>query len=240
MTQERPAEHAPPESVGPLADAPDGTAPPHPPETLRSLRQAMRRARFDDAERVGAMADLRVARIGRLELLEEALEPLLAQIPEDVDLFDFGLMPGAHPRLFVDMIGFVEMSRDARTYRLVQDTRHGRKTIAQSDSVARMVDSVTDYVARRLVERDKALAADAEEEAHAPPPRSPAREEHPRAPAPRRRRGLLGIAGAAFGFLITLLGVITFFIGLFALLFYGALQLWPKLVALWPGLSGQG
>ncbi|MBE7219946.1 MAG: hypothetical protein INR64_15865 [Caulobacteraceae bacterium] len=238
MTQERPAEHAPPESVGSRADTTDA-APPHPPEALRSLRQAMRRARYDDAERVGAMADLRVARLGRLELLEEALEPLLAQIPEDVDLFDVGLMPGAHPRLFVDMIGFVEMSRDARTYRLVQDTRHGRKTIAQSDSVARMVDAVTDYVARRLVERDKALAADAEE-AHPPPSGPPAMEARLPEPAPRRRRGLLGIAGAAFGFLITLLGVITFFTGLFALLFYGALQLWPKLVELWPGLSGQG
>ncbi|MDT9702403.1 hypothetical protein, partial [Streptomyces sp. P17] len=72
--------------------------------------------------------------------------------------FDFGLMPGLNPRLFLDMIGFIEMGRDARTYRLIQDTRYGRKVIIESDSVPRMVEAATDYVARRLLERDKALA----------------------------------------------------------------------------------
>ena len=185
MTQDRPPERARPEPD----DAPADVAPAmHAAAALQSLKQAMRRARFDDAERLGAMSDMRAARVGRLELLAEALQPLMAQIPEDVDLFDVGLMPGANPRLFLDMIGFVEMARDARTYRLIQDTRHGRRLIAESDSIDRIVDAATDYVARRLLERDKALAADADEadDRHVSSPGLRPGGRRPRLPAPTR------------------------------------------------------
>jgi hypothetical protein len=49
------------------------------------------------------------------------------------------------------------MGRDKRIYRFVQDTRFGRIVIAESHDVAVMVDAVTDYVARRLIERERAL-----------------------------------------------------------------------------------
>ena len=228
MTQDRPPERTQPE----LEDGPADAAPPvHPPAALQSLKQAMRRARFDDAERLGAMSDMRAARVGRLELLAEALQPLMVQIPEDVDLFDVGLMPGANPRLFLDMIGFVEMARDARTYRLIQDTRHGRRLIAESDSIDRIVDAATDYVARRLLERDKALAADADEadDRHVSPGpaplRPPAATREP-APPDRRRRSRMGrLGGAAFAILIDLLGAIAFF----AIVFYAAWVAWTHL-----------
>src|SRR6185312_8581617 len=67
---------------------------------------------------------------------------------------------GERPRLFIDMIGFVEMAHDRRVYRFQQDTRHGRALIAQSDRVERMVEAIADYIARRLVERERALASD--------------------------------------------------------------------------------
>jgi hypothetical protein len=216
MTQERPSgrdtEPDDGSAASPVAPGPAG----HAPEALASLKLAMRRARFDDAERLGAMADMRAARIGRLELLAEALQPLVAQIPEDVDLFDFGLMPGLNPRLFLDMIGFIEMGRDARTYRLIQDTRYGRKVIIESDSVPRMVEAATDYVARRLLERDKALAAEigdtpvetARSKSKARPPKESTRDG---------RMARLGHAfGIAFAMLIDLLGAIAFFGILFA------------------------
>ncbi len=229
MTQELPPERASREATMPPAvDAPMPASPTiaqdtrsHAPAAVQSLKQAMRRARYDDAERVGVMADLRAARLGRLELLEDALRPLSAQIPEDVDMFDFGLMPGAHPRLFIDMIGFVEMARDARGYRLLQDTRHGRVVLAESDSVDRMVDAVTDYVARRLLERDKALAAAADDENRGAPPRrsvqptrrspSPPLSEASGPPTRRRRSTTRRVAAATFAFLIDLLGSIAFF-----------------------------
>lgn len=194
----------------------------HSPAALLSLRQAMRRARFDEAERSGVIADLRAARLGRLEVLHEALRPLLAQIPAEVDYFDVGIMPGVNPRLFVDMIGFVEMGRDPRLYRFFQDTRHGRVTLAESESVDRIVEAVTQYVARRLLERDKALAADVEDLGplrHAQPVKSAdAPVEGPRP----RRLGLLQLLALGFAFLIDVLGSIAFF----SLLAFAAWFVW--------------
>lgn len=53
------------------------------------------------------------------------------------------------------------MGRDKRQYRFVQDTRYGRTVLAETYEVPEMVQAVTRYVARRLVERERALAADA-------------------------------------------------------------------------------
>ena len=209
MTQQPPFDDR---DVPPDAESGD---PRHAPEAVQTLRRAMRRARFDDAERVGAQADLRATQIGRLELLQDALIPLLVQIPKTADIFDVGLMPGATPRLFIDMIGFVEMGRDARVYRFLQDTRHSRLTLIETSDIDTVVEAITDYVARRLLERDKALAADdlaSGEPRVAGVPRTgipaTAAPLEPRRPAPRR---LLGWAGAVFAFVIDLLGAITFF-----------------------------
>jgi len=120
----------------------------------------MRRARLDEAERTEAIAELRAAEIARLEMLQDALGPLLAEIPPNIDLFDVAIMPGAHPRLFIDMIGFVEIAPDRRSYRFVQDTRHGRIALAESESIDKTIDAITDYMAHRLLEREKALASD--------------------------------------------------------------------------------
>jgi hypothetical protein len=125
-----------------------------------SLTAAIRVARVENAERSEVVAELRGAELARLEMLLETLEPVLAQVPKDVDLFDVGIAPGEHPRLFIDMIGFIEMGRDRRVYRFVQDTRTGRVTIAETERLDAMVEAVTAYIARRLIEREKALAAD--------------------------------------------------------------------------------
>ena len=120
----------------------------------------MRQARVDDAERSRVVFELRGAEIARLEMLRDELLPVIAEVPKDVDLFDVALVPSERPRLFVDMIAFVEMGRDRRSYRFLQDTRLGRVTIAESERLEPMVEAITDYIARRLIERDKALAGD--------------------------------------------------------------------------------
>jgi hypothetical protein len=130
------------------------------PFSMSKLRRAIRRARVDEAERSEVIAELRGAEYARLEILKDALAPLLAEVPRSVDLFDVAIMPGSHPRLFIDMIGFVEMGRDRRAYRFVQDTRHGRAILAETENLDQMVAAITDYMARRLLEREKALAAD--------------------------------------------------------------------------------
>ncbi|WP_330084893.1 hypothetical protein [Methylocystis iwaonis] len=129
-------------------------------QRMASLAAALRRARIENAEHSAALADLRAAEAARLELLCDALAPVLAQVPPDCDIFDIAVAPGERPRLFIDQIGFVEMDRDRRTYRFLQDTRHGRITLRETADIDEAVDAVTDYIAHRLIEREKALAVD--------------------------------------------------------------------------------
>src|SRR5579885_2212752 len=124
------------------------------------LKDAVREARIEAAERSAVVVDLRDAEIARLELLAEALAPVFKDIPQNVDLFYTGSTPGDVPRLWIDAIAQVEMGRDKRQYRFVQDTRYGRAVLAESYEVAEVVQAVTRYVARRLIERERALADD--------------------------------------------------------------------------------
>jgi hypothetical protein len=123
------------------------------------LRDALRRARIEAADRTGVVVDLRDAEVARLEILNEALDPLFAQVPDQVDLFDRGISQGETPRLWIDVVAHIVMGRDKRIYRFVQDTRFGRVVLAETHEVAAMVDAVTDYVARRMIEREHALVA---------------------------------------------------------------------------------
>ena len=51
--------------------------------------------------------------------------------PTEVDLFDRGISRGEQPRLWIDAVAHVAMGRDKRTYRFLQDTRYGRKMLAE-------------------------------------------------------------------------------------------------------------
>src|SRR6201987_2748746 len=123
------------------------------------LRDALRKARIEAADRTGVVVDLGDAEVARLEILNEALDPLFVQGPAELDLFDRGISQGEPPRLWIDVVAHVVMGRDKRIYRFVQDTRFGRIVLAESHDVAPIVDAVTDYVARRMVEREHALVA---------------------------------------------------------------------------------
>src|SRR6201998_4917183 len=96
------------------------------------LRDALRKARIEAAYRTGVVVDLRDAEVARLEILNEALDPLFAQVPAAVDLFDRGISEGETPRLWIDVVGHVLMGRDKRIYRFLHDTRFGRIVIAES------------------------------------------------------------------------------------------------------------
>lgn len=196
------------------------------PRISDKLKLAVRRARLDDAERTRVVAELRGAEIARLEMLRDELSPILAEIPKDADLFDVALVASDKPRLFIDMIGFVEMGRDRRTYRFLQDTRHGRVLIAESERIEPMVESITDYIARRLIEREKALASDQTLDraarAHADTQEAiAARRERfavPAANAPRRR----SVFVSTFAFLTEFLGAAA----LFAFVLLGGWTAW--------------
>jgi hypothetical protein len=128
------------------------------PEEPQRLRDALRKARIESAERSGIVVDLQDAEVARLEFLNEALTPIFAEVPPEIDLFDPGISRGETPRLWIDAIAHVAMGRDKRSYRFVQDTRYGRKVLAESLNIPDIVQAVTKYLAQRLVERERALA----------------------------------------------------------------------------------
>ncbi|MHC2336674.1 hypothetical protein [Bradyrhizobium sp. USDA 4454] len=170
-------------------------------EMRPTLREALRRARIEAADRTGVVVELRDAEVARLEILNDALDPLFAQVPEKVDLFDRGISQGETPRLWIDVVAHVLMGRDKRIYRFVQDTRFGRIVLAESHDVAAIVDAVTDYVARRMIEREHAMVA-------TPLPVAEPAAPPPMPVAPPKRRGGFGMfvlgfvlgALALFGF----------------------------------------
>jgi hypothetical protein len=135
-------------------------SPPAAPPRPAPLKEALHAARIELAERTGVVVDMRNAEVARLQILNDALDPLFADIPPQVEMFDRGITPGEPPRLWIDMIAHVVMGRDKRVYRLVQDTRHGRRVLAESADAGEIATAVTRYVARRLVERERALATD--------------------------------------------------------------------------------
>ena len=161
------------------------------------LRDALRQARIEAADRTGVVVELRDAEVARLEILNEALDPLFAEVPGQVDLFDRGVSQGETPRLWIDVVAHVLMGRDKRIYRFVQDTRFGRIVLAESHDVPVIVDAVTGYVARRMIEREHAMVAT--------PLAEPAAE-----PKPRKR----GFGMFVFGFLAGVLAL--FALALFA------------------------
>ena len=198
------------------------------------LAASIRQARVENAERADAIAEARELEIARLKALESALEPIVDQAPQGVDLFDMALTQSEHPRLFLDMIAFIDMAQDKRTYRFFQDTRNGRVLMAESQSHETIVASVADYVARRLVERERALTADPRvvEESRPHPAEAngpvawPIAKPRPRAlpyppagaseplpvaapPKRRRRSGIVGLLGDALSLFLMLLGSIT-------------------------------
>ncbi len=180
------------------APAPDA-APPSP------LKEAMHQARVEAAERTSVVVDLRDAEVARLELLNEALDPLFADIPPEVDLFDRGVSRGETPRLWIDTVTHVAMGRDKRGYRLLHDSRMGRHVLAESHEIADIVRAATTYVARRLVERQRALAEDPDLAV-----RAPAKE----AAHYRRRRRRRTFGAVALGFVI---GALTLFVAVLLL-----------------------
>lgn len=130
------------------------------PQSPSPLKEAMHQARVEAAERTSVIVDLRDAELARLELLNEALNPVFAELPAEIDLFDRGVSRGEAPRLWIDAVAHVAMGRDKRIYRFLHDSRLGRRVLAESHDIADIVQAVTTYVARRLVERQRALEGD--------------------------------------------------------------------------------
>jgi hypothetical protein len=184
---------------------------------VRNLTDAIRRVRTAEAERSDVVVELRDAERARLEMLADELKGVFAEVPAEDEQFVFAVAPGTPPRLWIDLTAFVVMGRDRRTYRFLKDTRLGRTVIRESASLDDMADTVTHYVAERIIERERAIEGDwvvKRVQRAEPPRRSEARAAAlPIMPAsaPPSERLNLGWVAAAF-----MLGILLGLIGLFA------------------------
>ncbi|HUG63213.1 MAG TPA: hypothetical protein VMP03_15305 [Methylomirabilota bacterium] len=128
---------------------------------VRRLSDAVRRVRIAEAERSDAFDDLHEAERARLSMLSDELDGVFAEIPAEDDYFICKVAGGSPPRLWIDPTSQVMIGRDRRTYRFLKDTRLGRVVIAETADVARIADTVTDYIAERVIERERTLESDA-------------------------------------------------------------------------------
>jgi hypothetical protein len=129
-------------------------------ENVRSLRETLRKVRTAETERADVVVELRDAERARLELLADELRSVFNEVPEDDDQFIFTVAAGTPPRLWIDMTSFVVMARDRRSYRFLKDTRLGRTVILETAKLDDMADTVTHYVAERIIERERAIEGD--------------------------------------------------------------------------------
>jgi hypothetical protein len=138
----------------PMKDANDTV---RPADQTRNLSSAVRDVKNALADREDVVVDMRDAHRMRLELLAAELAPVFADVPADMDNFDFAVSSGLQPRLWIDAVSHVAMGRDRRTYRFLKDTRIGRVVLAESSDMKPVADQVTRYVAERIVERQRML-----------------------------------------------------------------------------------
>lgn len=129
------------------------------PAASRSLREAIRKARFDEAERLDVTADRRDGEIARLELLKAELETVFAEIPARDDRFNLVLVPSRPARLWIDLFTYAAVDDGSGAYLFVRNSENGRRTLFSSSNVADMADRITRHMAHEIVRRERLEAA---------------------------------------------------------------------------------
>jgi len=126
-------------------------------DNRRKLADAVRGAQIAAADRGDVVVDMKEADLARIEILAHDLKPVFDDVPADDLQWDFAISKGQQPRLWIDPTSHVMMGRDRRTYRFVRDTRLGRIVLAESPDVQPISDAVTNYIAERIVERQRLM-----------------------------------------------------------------------------------
>ncbi len=122
----------------------------------RSLRDAVNKVRSAETERADGISELHEAERARLDMLVDELSDVFKDAAADERMI-LQVASGAPPRLWIDVTSHVMIGRDRRTYRFLKDTHLGRTIIMESDNLESMADRVTDYIAERVVEFERAL-----------------------------------------------------------------------------------
>ncbi|MGJ8531343.1 MAG: hypothetical protein ACSHYC_04115 [Alphaproteobacteria bacterium] len=129
----------------------------------------------------------------RLDALAQSLRTVYTEIPKVAqarqDAFTFALLPGKPPRFWIDLTSFVVMTDGGQTFHFMKDTRDGRITLFESDSLEDTANAVTDYVAERIVQQrsdgrivDPVESPESQAESQAETQTEPQIEPHPLQP----------------------------------------------------------
>jgi hypothetical protein len=121
----------------------------------QGLNGALRQARLAEAAHFEAVLDIRDAQTLRLQVLKDELAPIILANSEVAAFVDLALVPGDPPRLWIDLITFIVMAPDPRTYRLMQDGPGGRQTLLETTNRGDMIESVKQHIAHRLIARER-------------------------------------------------------------------------------------
>jgi hypothetical protein len=132
------------------------------PAASRSLREAIRQARLEEAERLDFSADRRDGEIARLELLMADLEAVLDELPPHDDRFHLVLVPSRPARLWIDLFTYAAIDDATGAYLFIRNSENGRRTLFSSAHVADIADRITRYIAHEVVRRERLEGALAE------------------------------------------------------------------------------
>ena len=158
------------------------------PAASRSLREAIRKARLEEAERLDLSADHRDGEIARLELLKAELEAVFAELPDHDDRFNLVLVPSRPARLWIDLFTYAAIDDASGAYLFVRNSENGRRTLFSSTNVADIADRITRYMAHEIVRRERHRGGAGRARPHGPARRA----------SSRRRAPAMGVVIAAF------------------------------------------
>lgn len=121
------------------------------------LEEALRRARASQVEFLDAKANVSDLRFLRLDALAEEMAKITKGQP-NLDVFmTLKAVPGDPPRLIVDANSHVVMEPDPRTYMLIYDGPEDRKVLCETENLREIEEKLTEYVAHRIVEQERAV-----------------------------------------------------------------------------------
>jgi hypothetical protein len=119
----------------------------------------LRQARLEEAAHHEAVRGIKDAKSLRLQVLKDDIAAVVAHSQEARQMFDLALLPGEPPKLWIDLITWVVMEPDYRTYRLVQDNQAGRDILHETADRPEMVERLKHYMAHRVIARERQMAA---------------------------------------------------------------------------------
>src|SRR5262245_54295637 len=122
-----------------------------------SFEESLRRARLAQSAHFDALADVRDAQTLRLQALRDDLTTVVDGNARLKGFVDLALIPGDPPKLWIDLVTYVVMAPDPRTYCLIQDRSTGHESLFSSRERPEMTKYIGERIAHRLVERERML-----------------------------------------------------------------------------------